>query len=401
MGHLFRSAEVVRAMSGESSVLFVTGGEAVNGVDFSRRVNSLQLPPVEMDSDSGELRPCNPQQKLDEVRELRKAQLLRAFEEFQPHAVVTELFPFGRKQFSFELLPLLQRAADSDEPPMIVSSVRDILATKKNPIAHEQWVTDQINRYYDLVLVHGDEKFQRLEESFARASDLVCPVYYTGYVTRADVSDADSPRECSVRTRETGRPSIIVSNGGGKCLSGHRLLESVLRAAPLLSDCIPHRFQVFAGPLMPAEVYGRLERLAQNAPNVKLLRFTPNLSCCLKRAALSVSMAGYNTVMDIVSARVRALVYPVTANGDREQAVRAEKLARSGVLGVLEEDHLAPECLASRIKDALLHEPSSVSLNLSGAETSAQLIWRHLAVRAQAESGGRIPGLRPVAAWAT
>jgi len=95
---------------------------------------------------------------------------------------------------------------------------------------------------------------------------------------------------------------------------------------------------------------------------------------------LSISMAGYNTVMDILTAGVRALVYPVTGNGDEEQSMRAGKLAAMGVLGVLEEDQFEPARLAQKIEDALLSKPFRIRFNGAGAVNSALLLKKYLAL---------------------
>jgi predicted glycosyltransferase len=98
-------------------------------------------------------------------------------------------------------------------------------------------------------------------------------------------------------------------------------------------------------------------------------------------------MAGYNTVMDILSAGVRALVYPVTSNGDQEQSVRAEKLARMGVLDLIRSGELAPEKLAQKLGAALRNEPTRLALNRGGAANSALLLRKYLAMHREHISG--------------
>jgi predicted glycosyltransferase len=91
-------------------------------------------------------------------------------------------------------------------------------------------------------------------------------------------------------------------------------------------------------------------------------------------------MAGYNTMMDVLSSRVRALVYPVTSNGDQEQCVRAERLARAGVLDVIRTEELTPEELARKLEGALSKTPTPLSVNCEGAANSALILKRYLAV---------------------
>ena len=379
IGHLVRSAEIVKQLSRDSKVLFISGGEKPDGFRFPEHENIeiLQLPPLKTSPDFSNLQVCESSRNLKETKNLRRAKLLQSLAEFEPDVIVTELFPFGRKKFRFELLPLLEQVRQQSRRPLVVSSVRDILVTRKDQDEYEQRVCDLVNAYYDLILVHGDKNFIALEDTFSRVRDLRCPVVYTGYVARYK-----HPREadvCSFPPAKRNQRLIAVSNGSGQYLTGQRLLESILRAAELLQGRISHEFHVFAGPLMPEEAYARLKELARESSNVKLSRYTPNLGAILKRAELSVSMAGYNTIMDVLSSGVRALVYPVTSNGDQEQIVRAEKLAKAGVIHVIRTEELAAEELARKLEQALGRSPIALTLNCNGAFNSARILKTLLA----------------------
>ena len=380
MGHLIRSTEIVRALSPDFSVLFVIGGEIPEGFRFPENIDILELIPLKSSPDFSDLLLCDFSWDLYETKAIRQRQLLDAFDNFQPDILVTELFPFGRKQFSFELLPLLTRAHNHNT--MIVASIRDILVHRKDQQKYEERVCSLVNSYYDLILVHGDQKFQVLEETFSRVSDLQCPLAYTGYVVQRQHKEEHSYD--AILSKPNQKPTIVVSNGSGMCPSGHRLLESVLRAAPALERQLPHRFQLFAGPLMPENVYGAFQQMAEGSSNVTLSRYTPDLPALLRHADLSISMAGYNTVMDILSSGVRSLVYPVTGNGDDEQYVRAGKLASEGVLRVLGENQLQPETLAREIQTALGWKPYQLPFNTAGARNSSILLKKYLDLRSNA-----------------
>src|SRR5207237_390454 len=91
-----------------------------------------------------------------------------------PRAVVVELFPFGRRKFAEELLPLFEEAhAGGAHRPLLLSSLRDILTTGRRDQARcDERACMLANRYLDAILVHGDPHFARLEESFRLARDL-------------------------------------------------------------------------------------------------------------------------------------------------------------------------------------------------------------------------------------
>src|SRR6266478_9802704 len=281
-GHLVRSSAIVRALARKFSVMFVTGGPSVTGFELPSGVDVVRLPEIQTDAEFECLQVCDSTASLEETQVLRKDLLIRSFDSFGPDVVITELYPFGRKRFAFELIPLLDHARRRKGRTAVVSSVRDVLVAKKDEGRHEARVSKIINKYYDLVLVHGDERLQRLEETFPRVGDLNCPVAYTGYVVRAENRAAGSAR------LENPQPTIIVSVGGGKYPEGHLLMESVIRAAGYLEARIPHRFHIFAGPFIPPSNYERLESLSNTTRNVTLDRFIPDLADKLRLADLSI-----------------------------------------------------------------------------------------------------------------
>ena len=99
-------------------------------------------------------------------------------------------------------------------------------------------------------------------------------------------------------------------------------------------------------------------------------RFTPDFLAFLDAADLSVSMAGYNTSMNIMAAGTPALVWPFAQN--REQRLRAERLARLGGLQILSDKDLDPEQLAGLMTRMLKEkERPAGAIDLDGAEKTA------------------------------
>jgi predicted glycosyltransferase len=91
---------------------------------------------------------------------------------------------------------------------------------------------------------------------------------------------------------------------------------------------------------------------------------------------LSISMAGYNTCLEVLGAGGRALVYPFTGHNNQEQTIRARKLERLGALRMIPTGQLTSERLAAEIVRSLAEPPPSRSpaLNLMGAEKTAVLL---------------------------
>ncbi len=273
---------------------------------------------------------------------------------------MTELFPFGRRQFRFELMPLLQMIREKKMPTRVVCSLRDILVEKANQAAYEKWVLDLLNTYYDLLLVHSDPQFIALEETFTQVDKIRVPHYYTGFVTRPLPAVEKGPEQ----------KIVVASSGGGKV--GADLLASAILAIPSLPD--PNlRLKVFLGPFMEAADRDFLDHLAARDFRTTLHPFSPDFLTELMAAELSISMAGYNTCMDILNTGVKALVYPFPQN--REQTLRATKLEKLGLVKILRP--LGAENLAKAIDEALKGTwvPShELILDLAGAVRTAQFI---------------------------
>ncbi len=104
-----------------------------------------------------------------------------------------------------------------------------------------------------------------------------------------------------------------------------------------------------------------------------IARFSEAFLTLLAAAELSISMGGYNTSMNILATGVPALVWPYP--GDREQGLRARRLAELGALKVLTQADLTPARMAAAIK-WILSQPRAqgVSVAMDGARQTARYL---------------------------
>jgi len=366
IGHMVRSTEVARAVAREADVTFISGGAPVDGFPFPPSVTLVQLPAIQTDQEFGSLDSCESSHTLEELQGLRREQILDLFARIRPDVLVIELFPFGRKRFAFELIPLLERARKPDAGTLVVCSLRDILVEKSDQARHEERVCRIVNTYFHMILVHGDPAFQKLDGTFRRVDDLQCEIRYTGFVQQ----------EQPVLTNQwpSSEPSIVASIGSGRYRQGQLLLESIIGAAAILKQELPHCFRIFAGPFIPDDVWEHLTRLAHHVTNVQIKKYSPEFPGFLKQADLSISMGGYNTMMNILATRIRSLVYPYTANDDQEQQIRARRLESLGVVELLHPNLLASEILARKIAAILAKEPTKQPFDMDGAANTARIL---------------------------
>ncbi|MDJ0567698.1 MAG: glycosyltransferase [Pleurocapsa sp. MO_192.B19] len=365
MGHLIRSIEIVRGLIPDFQVCFINGGQVIKEFEFPQGIEVINIPAVKTDTEFQELKPVDDRLTMAEVEKTRTEILLNVCDRFKPDILIIELFPFGRRPFSFELIPLVEKAKSMGTK--IVSSVRDIVVTKQNQQRHEEKVCRLINKYFDMLLIHGDPNFVKLNLSFSRVNDLNCPVHYTGYVVQPvpklkTLAEINLPR----------KPLILVSVGGGRF--GHDLLECVAETAPLLKNKIPHQIQVFTGPFCPDTVFQKLQNITSDRDNITVERYTSNLLDYMQQADLSIGMSGYNTTMNILSTGVKAMMMAFQGNNDKEQETRVQKLDNLGRVKMIDSQDLQPEKFAQNIIDYLQQQPTALNLNLDGVHNTANCL---------------------------
>ena len=361
IGHLKRAATLARSLAAQGmQVTLVSGGQPVPGISLDG-VRLVQLPPASAADLSFKVLLDASGRAIDDAWKRKRADaLLAAWRSADPQVLVLELFPFGRRQMRFELLPLLDAAAVAPRRPAIVCSVRDILGGQKSARRQEETVS-LVEQHFDRVLVHGDAGVLGFERTFPLAARIAAKLHYTGYVV-------DAPAAGS----KAGTDEVIVSAGGGAV--GEALLEAALRAKPL-TTLRDRTWRVLAGDNLPEAAYRKLGALAAAQGGVALERGRTDFTTLLANCTLSISQAGYNTLLEAVQARARAVVVPFAGGHETEQTLRAHCFAERGLLECVEEDALTPSALAAAIERALRKpRPAAGAINLDGARNSAELI---------------------------
>ena len=354
IGHLARTSRIAQALRDEGfAVTMVSGGEPVAGFPGAG-VDLVQLPPVRSrDYAFSALVDPAGQEIDDRYKAARYDRLLATLSQIRPDVVIIEAYPFGRRQMRFELLPLLEAAQALAPAPLIVSSIRDILQENRKPGRAEE-TADLVRRYFDLVLIHGDASFAKLEETFPHAGAIADRTLYTGLVAPPPPAPSDD------------RYDIVVSAGGGA--AGGLLVMAAFDAARKRSDL---RWCIISGPnAMPAAA----------ADGVALFRFRSDFPGLLMNAQVSVSQAGYNTVCDILNARCGAVLIPFAQSGETEQSLRAAKLKVLGLAEVVSETDLSPARLGQAIS-SMAGTRGDHHLDLGGAWRTAQILKERLALR--------------------
>lgn len=369
IGHFHRSLEICRAFARDHEITMILGGPEISCNEPALSI--LQLPGLKMDETFSMLTPCETGVQLEDVKNRRREQLLSFAATQSPDCLILELYPFGRKAFRFELDPLLQTIRAGGRKCRVYCSLRDILVEKKEGRnKFEQRAVDTLNKHFDGLLIHSDQNLVSLEQTFGKMNQLKVEIHYTGFISPKPAPDARQKirRTCGLKPEQK---LIVASIGSGSV--GAELLEAAADSFSLLRHQKKCFLQIFAGPYCDENTYRTL--LERRNDHIGVQRFTDRFVDWLGAADLSLSMAGYNTCMNILATGVPALMYPFGQN--REQRMRIEKLRDTGCLKLLEKTDLTPSTLAGLIEEMINRKRIVPTVNLDGAARTVSFIECH------------------------
>jgi predicted glycosyltransferase len=357
LGHLQRQLDLARgfrARHPESAVLLVTGSHAASMFEFPEGIDFVKLPSLAMVDRYRNWRPRDLPLPIDDVVRLRTEILEQTVERFAPELLVADFMPAGPYGELLPALDALERVGGC-----AVAGFRDVIDDPAfvRDLWEETDVYDTLERSYDAICVYGDPLTVDFARAYGLDDDLHSRLHYCGYLGRPP------RREAEAVGRE--RPFVLASCGGGA--DGFPLLEAFVSAAAELRRELGGTWLAVSGPLMPYADHLRLGLLGE-AHGVSVERFVPELRAQAALADCVIAMPGYNTVCDILSHGLRAVVVP--RNGpSREQSLRAARLQEWGLARVVTRDQLDGAELALAVREALAADaPPAAPVPLDGIE---------------------------------
>lgn len=320
LGHLRRSlliAAELTSLPEVGSVLVATGSPRANAFPLPDGCDTIKLPSVTK-SPNGEYRPRTLGLPVADLTRIRADLLLSAGRAFRPNMILVDHAPMGMRG---ELGPLFADLEGWSTRPRVVLGLRDVI---DDPVVvRREW--DQVDAWsalhsiYDRILVYGDPTVLTTAQELALPKGLPGKVSFVGYLGR--------PIPPHPRAREGADPLILVTTGGGG--DGQALIRAYARFLAELPSPHPFPFRslVVTGPLLStARQQEALALFSGLAHPVEVISFTDRFEHMLAQASGVVAMGGYNTVVEILSASVPALLVP-RREPRREQWIRAERLS--------------------------------------------------------------------------
>lgn len=204
--------------------------------------------------------------------------------DYLPDVLLLEGFPFMRYSWYEQhngIIEILKLAKNIGS--QIVCSVRDIAIPQNEKRA--AFAVEMINEYVDLILVHGDESFIELEDSFPYTDLIDIPIHYTGYV--ADLYKPSS---------KSSRHGVLVSGASG--VVGDLVFDEALKLYKTSNYKEPWTFVI--SDKHPIKNVEKIINIADSKDDIKIVQniTSREFRKLLTKSRLSISQCGYNTFLD-------------------------------------------------------------------------------------------------------
>ena len=390
LGHLRRNTTIASHLAHElpkSSVLMLIGCPTGAVFKMPPGVDFIKLPSV-IKRDTGVWQPLRLRIGLDKTKALRAGTIQEVANVFHPQLLLVDHVPVG---VWGELLPLLEMLKRSDHVPVIVLGLRDILDQPEvtRTLWEREGTYEAIRRYYDEIFIYGCREVFDTSSCYGLEGEFAPRIHYCGYVCTKEPykSKGQMRKELQVEDR-----LIVVTGGGG--VDAYPMMQTCMKALRLLGPHAGVEAIFLSGALMDNEQRERLRELARGL-KVRVLTHVEDSLSYLNAADLVVTMAGYNSLCQVLQLGRKALVVP-RSGPSAEQQMRARLFAQHGLADVIYPSDLSPKKMAGKLMENLQrrnHASYDPAIHTSGGRTAAARLAEllasrvHYPVQSQIESG--------------
>ncbi|MCC6537725.1 MAG: glycosyltransferase [Bryobacterales bacterium] len=365
------SDHLLQAVPG-ASVLLVTGSPMVQAFRMRQGLDYIKLPclsRVGKDEYSAKSLGTG----IGQLMQLRSELIAAAAREFDPDVLLVDKKPDGVKH---ELRPALQQIRRRRPDCRIALVLRDILDAPDSTRAswRERKHFETLRAYFNAVLVLGTPDIFDAAQEYGFPRDIRRITHYCGYIRRPSPAPADVAALRSELLAGGESKLVLVTPGGGE--DGYALVKNYVAGLAPRPDV--HSL-IVCGPEMPTAQRAAIAAMVNQHPHVTVTEFQGDMFACMAAADLVVSMAGYNTVCEILSLNQRAVTVPRVAPV-QEQCIRAERLQQLGLIEAIHATQLTPARLAGAVARQLdtPARPAAFPASLRGLDEVAAWVRRSL-----------------------
>jgi predicted glycosyltransferase len=329
------------------SILIVSGSPMLQSFRVAQGIDYIKLPCLKR-TELGELGVRFLDLDVTEIVRLRRELILSTVASYRPDVVLVDKKPDG---LAGELEPSLRHIKCSLPQTRIHLVLRDILDSSS--VTVDAWTRrgyyNILRWFYDRVLVLGDQSIFDVCEEYQFPQGLREKVHHCGYVQRQRPgrSRSEIRKELGVEQWES---LVFVTAGGGQ--DGYELFSASLAATSSLAQRLPLKTLLVTGPELGTEQTQAICRAAQTQDGLQVIEFTDDLMSYMNAADIVISMAGYNTICELLTLGKRSILVP-RVRPIEEQRIRAERLAGFRAFRTILPDELTPRVLERAIEEEL------------------------------------------------
>lgn len=372
LGNVRRMLAIIQYLLDQAddlSILLISGSPFLHQLELpKRRFDYLKLPCLCRD-EQGTYGVKTLGAEFNELVAMRSQAIKSIILKFRPAVILVDKKPTG---VAGELLPTLQSIKQHHWETQWVLLLRDILdnpATTKR-IWDKNAYHSMIEEYYRKILVVGSKAIYDIRKEYDFPSTIADKVVFCGYTNRAEIEHGKTASQ-----RLNGKKFVLVTPGGGE--DGFRLIDNYIQGLMALEKPTDFKSLIVTGPEMADNLRMKVKEMSATLSDVEIKTYTSNLINFMKSANLVVSMAGYNTLCEIVSLGKPAIVVPRIKPAE-EQWIRAKRFARQGLITHIHPDKLTPSRLINTVR-AELDCPAgdrltARSLNFNGLANVSRII---------------------------
>jgi predicted glycosyltransferase len=351
------------------SVLLLSGSPMMQGFRIPKGLDYIKLPCLNRGT-TGKIATKYLGMDADETVKLRSKLIRSAAASFKPDLVLVDKKPYGIQN---ELVPTLNYLKAVQPETKVVLLLRDILDAPEVTIAEWQkhGFHQTVEAFYDRLLIVGTPEVFDFCQAYQLPPAIAYKARYCGYLRRPQGTQSiEQVRQelgllegNSVHEAPNDR-LVVVTPGGGE--DGYPMVDAFLKGLPLAKTAF--KSLVICGPEMPVDQKQALYQTAAEYPQVEMREFTDDLMSYLAAADVVVSMGGYNTVCEVLSAGKRAVIVP-RVKPSQEQIVRTTCMSKLGFFDVVKPDQLTPERLSEAIESQMnqaVHQDIDSAIDLNG-----------------------------------
>lgn len=354
LGHFRRTVSIAAALTQRTpglTALIATGSPVAHAFRLPPGVDYLKLPSVaKVGAGRYASRPLG--LEFRELSALRSELLASAARHLRPDLVVVDNVPAG---LAGELRTTLRALNGRSH---VVLGLRDVVDEPAR--VRRSWTLDGsyelLEDVYDRILVYGQREVFDVAAGYALPPAVAARTRYVGYLARRSRTPA--------RRLRRRQPLVLVTAGGGE--DGGPLLRAALEAR----ESVDGDWLVVTGPFLAVEERAELRDRARSIPRTRVVDFVQDLPGWMHAAAAVISMAGYNSVCELLSCGAPAVLVP-RVEPRVEQLLRARALEQRGLVRVIHPCELSAERLAGHVAALLAGDtPHGRPVDLSGVDAT-------------------------------